>query len=373
MKYLAIPISIKMSVLALFAVGFWAVALPGTAHADMYIDDGVTVTPISTTPYTSPIILAGDATITQDVGDTTDYELSGVISGGFSLDSDIAAGKTVILSGNNTYTGTTTVTSGTLQVGNGGTTGTVGAGAVVNNDTFKIDRSGTTTFSTVVPNATGITGSGDIDIDNAGVLVMNRDIATTAGTLDIYANSAAGSSLGTIRMTSNITIDVGTGSGIINGVSNNTTGRGIQITGPMQMNGDITLDGDSIFTTGTSYGIVMNATIDSTHGALVFDGDSATTAHGSGIYMDSTTINATEEITLTGDQPSLATGNVDSNTAGVFFVRRNNVNTSGGDVTISGTGPRGISANTSVNGDVSVVANNATMTGSATTMLTGGL
>ena len=43
-----------------------------------------------------------------------------------------AGAGTTILTGANSYAGTTTITAGTLQVGDGGTTGTLGSGAVVN-------------------------------------------------------------------------------------------------------------------------------------------------------------------------------------------------------------------------------------------------
>ena len=48
---------------------------------------------------------------------------------------------TTILTGANTYSGTTTISAGTLQVGSGGTTGTLGTGAVVNNGTLTFNRS----------------------------------------------------------------------------------------------------------------------------------------------------------------------------------------------------------------------------------------
>ena len=43
--------------------------------------------------------------------------------------------STTSLTGNNTYSGTTTISAGTLSVGAGGTTGTLGTGNVVNNAT----------------------------------------------------------------------------------------------------------------------------------------------------------------------------------------------------------------------------------------------
>ena len=60
--------------------------------------------------------------------------IDGVISGSGAVN-QIGTGTT-ILAADNTYTGPTTIASGTLQVGNGGTTGTLGSGPLVNNGTL---------------------------------------------------------------------------------------------------------------------------------------------------------------------------------------------------------------------------------------------
>ncbi|ATE60181.1 beta strand repeat-containing protein [Thauera sinica] len=79
--------------------------------------------------------------------------ISGVISGGFAL-TKLRAGTT-ILTGNNTYTGATTVSAGTLRVGNGGTTGSIAAASgisVASGATLEFYRSDTlkmTQFSNV--------------------------------------------------------------------------------------------------------------------------------------------------------------------------------------------------------------------------------
>ena len=59
---------------------------------------------------------------------------------------------TLILNGDNTYTGGTTISAGTLQLGNGGTSGSI-LGDVVDNGTFAINRSDTFTFSGVISGA----------------------------------------------------------------------------------------------------------------------------------------------------------------------------------------------------------------------------
>jgi autotransporter-associated beta strand protein len=62
----------------------------------------------------------------------------GVISGTGSVTQ--AGIGTAILTGNNTYSGGTTITAGTLQLGNGGATGSI-IGNVADNGTLAFDRS----------------------------------------------------------------------------------------------------------------------------------------------------------------------------------------------------------------------------------------
>ena len=53
----------------------------------------------------------------------------------------------------NTFTGTTTITGGTLQLGNGSTAGSV-TGAIVDNGTLAINLPGTIVFSNPISTAT---------------------------------------------------------------------------------------------------------------------------------------------------------------------------------------------------------------------------
>ena len=56
---------------------------------------------------------------------------------------------TLTLTGDNTYTGGTTISAGTLQLGNGGTTGSI-AGNILNNATLAFNRSNALTFGGVI-------------------------------------------------------------------------------------------------------------------------------------------------------------------------------------------------------------------------------
>jgi outer membrane autotransporter protein len=72
---------------------------------------------------------------------------NGVISGAGSVQ-QIGPGTT-ILAGANTYTGGTTISAGTLQLGNGGTTGSI-TGNVIDNGILAFNRSDSVTFNGVI-------------------------------------------------------------------------------------------------------------------------------------------------------------------------------------------------------------------------------
>ncbi|MGH2266391.1 autotransporter-associated beta strand repeat-containing protein, partial [Enterococcus faecalis] len=70
---------------------------------------------------------------------------------------------TTILTANSNYSGGTTITAGTLQVGNGGTTGSI-SGNVTNNAALVFSRSDTADFSGT------ISGTGTVTKQGTGML-----------------------------------------------------------------------------------------------------------------------------------------------------------------------------------------------------------
>ena len=82
---------------------------------------------------------------------------------------------TLTLSGNNTYTGGTEISAGTLQLGDGGTAGAI-MGNVIDNAVLAFDRSDSTTFGGV------ISGSGALKQIGSGALTLARANTYTGGT-----------------------------------------------------------------------------------------------------------------------------------------------------------------------------------------------
>ncbi|WP_168355893.1 autotransporter-associated beta strand repeat-containing protein [Sphingomonas gei] len=122
--------------------------------------------------------------------------IEGAISGGGTVQ-QIGIGTT-ILTGNNSFTGITTINSGTLQIGNGGTTGTLGSGNVVTNAVLAFNRSDVLTVANIITGG----ASGSLNQLGSGTTILtgaNTYTGTTsvsAGILNIRNGGALGSSSG---------------------------------------------------------------------------------------------------------------------------------------------------------------------------------
>ena len=104
---------------------------------------------------------------------------------------------TLILTGASTYNGSTTITAGTLQLGNGGTTGSLStSSAITNNGTLVFNRSNTMTQGTAFASAIG--GTGNVVQAGTGTLVLSG--ATTIGS-DAGALTLSGGISGTQNLT----------------------------------------------------------------------------------------------------------------------------------------------------------------------------
>lgn len=121
--------------------------------------------------------------------------LDGVISG--SGDFEQAGAGTTLFAADNTYTGMTTISGGTLQLGNGGDSGSI-KGDITNNGRLTFKRAGSHIFSGT------ISGSGSITQAGSGTTVLTADstysgnTTISAGTLQLGHGGWSGSITGDV-------------------------------------------------------------------------------------------------------------------------------------------------------------------------------
>ena len=144
----------------------------------------------------STFVSSGVAGEIFDIGYKGDSLFNGAITGG-SASLNKSGPTTLILAGASTYGGGTTISNGVLQIGNGGTAGTLNPASIVTNySILAINRSDVFTFTNV------ITGSGNVSNIGVGTLLLkgvNTHTGKTivaAGTLLIPVQTALGANPG---------------------------------------------------------------------------------------------------------------------------------------------------------------------------------
>ena len=198
------------------------------------------------------------------------------------MDSTSSTGR-VILTGANTYSGGTTIASGTLQLGNGGASGSI-VGNVADNGALAFNRSDAATFSGLV------SGTGSLAQIGTGTTILTANNTYTGGTTSrrepcnsAMAEPPAASSAMSPTMASLAfnRSDVVTFPGLVSG-----TGSLAQIgTGTTILTANNTYTGGTTISAGTlqlgnggtSGGIVGNVT---DNGALVFNRSDVVTFPG---------------------------------------------------------------------------------------------
>lgn len=138
------------------------------------------------------------------IGGTGNVNITGAVTSGSSSASGLTynGSGTLSLTANNTYTGNTTVSSGVLQIGNGGATGSV-AGNIVDNGTVIFNRTGSYAYTGA------ISGSGSVIKIGSGTLTLGGGSASTfTGGLTIDEGTVLlATSRGLGQVTNNVTIN----------------------------------------------------------------------------------------------------------------------------------------------------------------------
>ena len=146
---------------------------------------------------------------------------------------------TLTLLGNNTYSGITTVSAGTLQVGNGGTTGTVGTGNVVNNGTLAFRRAAAITVSSVISGSGSLAKQGGATLILAAANTYSGTTTISEGTLQVGNGGTTGA--------------VGTGAIVNNGSLILNRSDSLLVSGPVTGSGSLIKSGAGTATLGAGY------------------------------------------------------------------------------------------------------------------------
>ena len=234
---------------------------------------------------------------------------TGLIEGGYGV-AKTGAGCQV-LAANNTYTGGTTISGGTLQIGNGGASGSLGTaevyggGSVVDNAALVFNQTSVSVNNPIggsgtVSNfgATGpltiaeniaMTGNGGFNLNGVGAQInsgLSLSVVNGVGTIN-----SAGSTNPLVPNNANNFSATGTGSINISNQANVTGGNGALIfgTGTLTTFGNVNLSGYN----GIDWGVEFNsnnATITALSGTTTITGDTGDRNHSPYLFIGQPTV-----------------------------------------------------------------------------------
>lgn len=280
-------------------------------------DGGTTGSITGTVDITTGAILAFNRSDT--------YTQTDVIKGGGSLHQD-GSGK-LTLTSENSFTGGTTISAGTLEIGNGGTTGSI-KGNVTNGGTLAFNRSDALNFSGV------ISGAGIIQQNGTGSLTLSGDSSAFSGSASVTAGALLvnGSLGGTVNVASGASLG---GKGTIGGDTTIADGGTLvgQVGQVLTFSQGLSLVGNSIV--NVSFGGASQNGLFKVNGNLALGGKINVDTFGDdgpGVYTVFDYLGQQSGTLLVGDMPSgVSATKVSVQTSQTGKV--NLVNTNGGDLT----------------------------------------
>ncbi|MGC3957816.1 MAG: hypothetical protein QM813_07660 [Verrucomicrobiota bacterium] len=192
--------------------------------------------------YAGVVSLATDSQINVDSGSgLTLNNAAGLNGGSFNL--SLGGGGTLVLAGGNNTWASLTINNGTVQIGSGGSAGSIGSGAINNAGAISFNTSSSLTVTN------DIVGSGAVNQNGSGLTTLTADlnsagfgggINVNAGTLRINGTSGDG----TVTVNTNGTLGgTGTLNGAVDVLSGGTLAPGAGL-GTLTIAGNLTLAGN---------------------------------------------------------------------------------------------------------------------------------
>ena len=189
----------------------------------------------------------GTLTVGGGLGPYINTTYSGVISGTGGLTYN-TYDQSLTLTGANTYTGATTINQGTIQLGNGGATGSISPSSTVvfvSNAGLTLDLAGPVTF----PNL--ISGTGTVEIENGTVTLTGAN--TYRGVTDVISGTLNAGSSTAIGTTTTVQL----------------TGGTLNLNGNNILAGSITGDSASAINLGANTLSLQNAVANTTYAGAI--------------------------------------------------------------------------------------------------------
>ena len=293
------------------------------------------------------------------------FTLSNDISGTGALTKTTAGtATTLVLTGTNTYSGTTTITEGMLQIGAGGTTGTLGTGGVVTTGgTLRFNRSDALSVSGVISGTGTVSQFGTGTTTVSGANTYTGATTVTSGALNIQNNTALGtgaagttvSSGAALEVQNNITVTgealslngtgISAGGALRNISGTNSLAGAITLAGATRINSDsgtLTLSGTvggntQNLTVGGAGNTTLSGVVGTTSGSFTKDGAGTVMLSGANTYTGATTIS--EGVLNIRNATALGTAAGGVTVAnGAALELQNNITVGAEALTLSGTG-----------------------------------
>ena len=322
----------------------------GTAHptwGTFCFDSGIAATG-GVTSTISAVAMTGNVStipVTIDAGSTLN------ISGGFGWNSynpalTFSGSGLAILSGSNSTTGLVTIAGGTLQIGNGGTTGSINTTSYVDNSVLAVNRSDTVTLSTVVSGTGILSKAGTNTLIITAANTYSGGTVVNGGTLQLGNGSVAGS-LGVGPITNNAVLAFNTGTNTVS-LSGGIGGTGwvlFNSPGTVALAAAGSYTGGSTINAGGTVQIASTSSFGAASSPVTFAGSGGTVqlapGFGSGTASRPYNLNASATFDTNGAGNTLAlTGTITGSAAltkkGAGTLALNGVNSLTGPISING-------------------------------------